>query len=530
MHDLMLWIGAVTPIVLLFLLIGVVQMKTERAAFLGVLASVLGAWVIGRDTVKGILVSSAKGAWNAFPILLVIWTAILLYQMLDQTKAFLRIRAFVSGITKDQLVLILLFSWIFSSFLQGITGFGVPVAVCAPLLMAVGVQAPWAVVITLLGHAWANTFGTFAMGWDALTTQSGIIDPFMTLCMTCLFLAMVDFVGATTTCLLYGGKRAIVHMMPFLVIISTIHGLGQFLAGSANTTIAAFLPTTAALLAAFLLLKCGRYTKEWKLPSKIMREESEERKSIEEPLISVGSALLPFGLLVVLSVGILMIKPVYQVLSGPVLALSFPKTMTGRGFVNDAVEAYGTLRIFTHAGFILFLTDCITGIVYFREKLLERQALHRIGKATLKKIVPTSFGLLFLVMMAQILKGSGLMTMIAEGAAGVAGQNYGLLAPLIGVLGAFVTSSNTSSNILLGGFQAEMAVILGIPAWKFLAAQTVGGAIGTIIGPSTIFLGITTAGCQGKEGWVLKKMLPIAVAEAAVVGMISWILVRGFAG
>ena len=66
----------------------------------------------------------------------------------------------------------LLICWLFSSFLQGITGFGVPVAVCAPILIALGVQPLWSVIITLLGHAWANTYGTFALAWDALITQS----------------------------------------------------------------------------------------------------------------------------------------------------------------------------------------------------------------------------------------------------------------------------------------------------------------------------------------------------------------------
>ena len=37
--------------------------------------------------------------------------------------------------------------WIFESFLQGITGFGVPVAVGAPLLIGIGMKPVWAVVI-----------------------------------------------------------------------------------------------------------------------------------------------------------------------------------------------------------------------------------------------------------------------------------------------------------------------------------------------------------------------------------------------
>lgn len=530
MHEVGVWIGAVFPIICLFFLIGILQIRTERAAFAGVIVAVVAAFVVGKDTWKGVLVSAGKGAWNALPILVVIWTAILLYQILEQTDAFLVIRSFIGKAIKDELLLILLISWIFASFLQGITGFGVPVAVCAPLLITMGVKPQWAVLITLLGHAWANTFGTFAMGWDALLAQSGLTDSFVTLCATCVCLAVVNLCGAVLTCIFYGGKRAVLHMAPLLILISGIHGVGQFMIGRINSTIAAFIPTTVALFAIVFVIKCGKYTKEWRMPSAIMSnvptvaqsmiEEKDEKKNF-------FYAVFPFGILVMLSVLILMVKPVYERLHRVSLFLSFPQTVTGRGFTNEAVGQYGTFYIFTHAGFILLLTVCITLLLYKRKNKIQKSSLNRIGKATLKKIIPTSVSLLFLVMMAQILKGSGLMTIIAEGVAKVTGQNYGMAAPFIGLLGAFVTSSNTSSNILLGSFQAEMASILHAKEWILLTAQTVGGAIGTVIGPSTIFLGITTAGCLGKEGWVMKKMFPVALAETAVFGLLSWILMKG---
>ena len=53
---------------------------------------------------------------------------------------------------------------------QGITGFGVPVAVGAPLLMGIGVTPLWAVLIPLLCHSWGNTYGTLGMAWDALAS------------------------------------------------------------------------------------------------------------------------------------------------------------------------------------------------------------------------------------------------------------------------------------------------------------------------------------------------------------------------
>ena len=51
------------------------------------------------------------------------------------------------------------------------TGFGVPVAVGAPLLIGIGVAPMYAIVIPLLGQAWGNTFGTLGAAWDSLTVR-----------------------------------------------------------------------------------------------------------------------------------------------------------------------------------------------------------------------------------------------------------------------------------------------------------------------------------------------------------------------
>ncbi|MBT9776774.1 hypothetical protein GPL15_09695 [Clostridium sp. MCC353] len=526
MSGFLLWAGAVSPVVLLFLAMSLFQMKTEKAAFLGLTASGLAAAAVGKDTVFNLGINLAKGGWNAVSILIVIWPAIVLYEILDRTGAFETIKKLAVDNSKDQLFLILLFGWLFSSFLQGITGFGVPVAVCAPLLIAVGVKPGWAVVVTLMGHAWANTFGTFALAWDALVTQSGLTDMGAAFFMTCLFLWAADLAGGLLISALYGGKRAIAHMFPFLMVISLIHGGGQMAAGTVNTTIAAFLPTTAALGAAVLFLKAGFYRKPWEMKSELLKETRGNAED-KEGKVPAGLAVMPFLLLVCFSVIILMVGPVNRRLGNAVIQLAFRETVTGRGFASPATENYGPLHILTHAGFILFLVVCVTWIIFQKKGLLMRNDGSAVLKGTLKKTVPASLGILLLVMMAQVLRGSGLMEIIARGVTAAAGRFYGLAAPFIGILGAFVTSSNTSSNILLGGFQAAMASALHIESWIILSAQTAGGAIGTVVGPSTILLGTATAGCRGKEGWVLKKMLPLALTEVLVVGMITLILSLG---
>ena len=95
-----------------------------------------------------------------------------------------------------------------------------------------------------------------------------------------------------------------------------------------------------------------------------------------------------------------------------------------------------------------------------------------------------------------------------------------VLAPLVGLLGSFMTSSNMASNILFGDFQLTTANILSIDSAPILGSQTAGGSIGNTISPGNIILGTTTAGIIGKEGIILKKILPIATAAAIIIGVI----------
>lgn len=561
------WLGAVFPILFLFLMMSIFHMKTEQAAFLGIICAVVSALVIGKSTPQIVTMDLEKGAFSALNILIVIWPAVFLYEMMEFAGGFQSIKAMLQKKTQDELITVLLICWLFSSFLQGITGFGVPVAVCAPILIALGVRPLWSVMITLLGHAWANTYGTFALAWDALLTQSETTKIFETKLIAGILLLGVNLAGALLISWFYGKGKALRHVLPFLLFISLIQGGGQLLVSFTNSTIAAFIPTTIALIAGWLLLSTGFYTKPWKMDSRIMRDEEgkeikqseENKKSIqgeknkksiqsgenekeiqskdntikiiknkknqifqeETQTISDGEAIFPFIILAAISVILLLIKPVHEIMNQVIFSLSFPAIKTGRGFVVEATDNYGAIHIFTHAGFVLLLTVIITLMLYLKKGYLNMPKMKKVAGATIKKIIPTSLGILFLVMMAQILKGSGVMQIIAQGVTQLTGKYYSFAAPFLGLLGAFVTSSNTSSNILLGSFQKTAADMISVNEATILAAQTAGGAIGTVVGPSTILLGTTTAGCEGKEGEVLKFMLPIVLAETVLAGIIT---------
>ena len=99
-----------------------------------------------------------------------------------------------------------------------------------------------------------------------------------------------------------------------------------------------------------------------------------------------------------------------------------------------------------------------------------------------------------------------------------------LFAPLVGMLGTFVTGSATASNILFTDFQYAAAGALGLPALPLLGAQGFGAAVGNLICPHNIIAAGATVALVGKEGEVLGRALWVALLYAALGGVLAlWV-------
>ena len=208
-----MWIMAFLPIAALLILMIKCGWGATEAAPVGLLITVVTGVAFYKADITLLASESAKGVWNALIILIIVWTAILMYQVGDEAKAFLVIRNGMRKLLPNELLLVLAMGWIFESFLQGITGFGVPVAVGAPLLIGIGVKPLWAVIIPLIGQAWGNTFGTLGAAWDSLAMSAGLAvgsSEYLTTAMwTAFFLFIWTAIGGFATCWFYGKGKAL---------------------------------------------------------------------------------------------------------------------------------------------------------------------------------------------------------------------------------------------------------------------------------------------------------------------------------
>jgi lactate permease len=239
-----LWLAALLPLAAILILLVGLRWKAASAAPVGFFLAVLIAFLLYQTPADNVALQTVKGVWDAFFIIYVIVPALLLYQISIAAGAFDTLRNGIESFTPNNLIHILGFGWVFASFLQGITGFGAPIAVTAPLLVAVGVRPLWAVVIPLIGHAWANTFGTLAVAWEGLNLVTDIQEPALTAGITAGMLLIGNVLAGFAIAWLYGRMAGVKESFPLVLAISFIHSVGQIVLAPIIPTLAAFVPGT----------------------------------------------------------------------------------------------------------------------------------------------------------------------------------------------------------------------------------------------------------------------------------------------
>ncbi|MGI6727946.1 MAG: L-lactate permease [Anaerovoracaceae bacterium] len=495
---------SVLPIFIFVFLLMKVKMSSAKASIISLIIAILVGYFYLNSEIEILFRECVKGLWNGFTIFTVIFPAILIYEILLKANLFHAIKVKVEGIIQDDLLRILFIGWAFTSFLQSITGFGVPVAVAAPILVSLGVSPIKSVIICILGHAWGGTFGTLAIAWDSLFLQipPESIDGNITF-YTCLMLWIYNLICGLTICFIY--KKNNIHFKDIAIvfIISAVQGGGQLLFAQQNTSIACFIGSTLSILV-ILIINQLFYVK--KNSDKIWNKE-----------IAILHLVFPFAVLTFLIIVFLFIEPVYLFLNHWKVGIYIPDN------IGDTI-LYSPISIFTHSGTLLFIASIISLLFYNFKGFLQKGDIINTFYHSLMKSSFVIVPVLFLIMMSKVMDGTGQTIIIANSAANLLGTKYPILSPFIGVLGAFISSSNMSSNILFAGFQNHVAELLNIKSAAILAAQTTGGSIGNLMATSNIVLGLTTIGQMGKEGEVLKRMVPIVILSGLFCGFITYII------
>ncbi len=507
------WLLALLPVLAVLLLMVGFGWGGSRAGMAGFLTALLLAlFVFGGDALLAI-VAIGKSVFLAADVLYIVWMALFFYNVTNEAGTVALIGRSLPRLTPDRAAQSLLISWIFVSLLQGVGGFGVPVAVVAPLLVGLGYSATQSVIMASLGHGWAVTFGSLGTSFVALTAVTGLPgellahDAALVLGMACLISgALVAYVSA--------GWGGLLRSLPMLLLVGATMGLTQwFVAVQGLWTLGSTSGALAGAFAgvAYVLSPLGR--------SKTKRASAQADSSR-----SLVLALAAYLILLLLAFSINLIAPLHALMDSVLLQVQFPAVATAFGWEVPAESGRG-ISLFGHAGAILFYAGAIAFLLYKRANYFEHDDAWRvIWRKVSKSAVKSTVSILALVAMASLMTHTGMTQIIARGISEtVSAQVYPLFAPFIGTLGAFMTGSNTNSNVVFGALQQETAALLALSVPIVLAGQTAGASLGSVLAPAKIIVGCSTVGLGGQEGPVIRRMLLLGLIPVVFVALITFL-------
>ena len=518
-------------------------------------AVVLALWV-WRIPGAQVAAASVNGLFTAAALLYIIFGAILLLNVLQQSGALQSIRRGFTGISPDRRVQVIIIAWLFGSFIEGSAGFGTPAAVAVPLLVGLGFPGMAAVMAGMIIQSTPVSFGAVGTpilvgvntglsadeAVSAYAIQTGYAD-------WAQFLAMI------------GGKVALLHavagtLIPLFVVAFMTRFFGRnrsFAEGLQVWKFALFaaVAMTVPYLTMALLLgpefpsmfgglaglaivitaarrgflmppreRCWDFEPRERWEPEWTGSIAVEEVSYRHGLMSLGKAWTPY-----IFVGLLLILTRLQAL---------PVNGWLRSVRIQLSEIFGTGISATIEP--LYLPGTIFIVVSILTFFLHRMQLANFRKAWVdssKVMLAASAALVFTVPMVQVFINSGggqagyerMPIVLAEGVAALAGSAWPLFAPLIGGLGAFVAGSNTVSNMMFSLFQFGVAQRIGVdPTWV-VALQAVGGAAGNVICVHNVVAASAVVGLTGREGAVIRKTLLPFVYYAFLPGAVGYSIV-----
>ncbi|RXZ81920.1 L-lactate permease [Paenibacillaceae bacterium] len=467
-----------------------------------------------------------KGAWDAFFILLVVWPALLIYQVAEKAGAFKAIRQGIEQYSQNYLFLVLSLGWVFASILQGIAGFGAPIAIVTPLLIGIGVKPFMAIAIALIGHAWGKMFGTLGVGWLATINVVDIENQALTLIYHGILLWIPNLLGGFFICFLFAKWKGVRAAWSFVLVVSLIQGGGQMVLMQVNPALSNFLSATLSLGAVLLFSRFKAYREkdeELEEASAILKSSDGDEK---EAKMGLHEAFMPYYVLCLLSIAMLGVPALLELLEQWEFGFSVPETSTGYGYTVEGEETYSPIAPLTHPGLYLFISS-LFGYFWYKSKghykhVQEKEKtspIIAISKGTASEATGASLAIIAFLTMANVMGQAGMTSVLGLGIAAVSSPLvYAGLANLIGIAGAYITSSNTSSNVLFSPLHASVAESMdGLKLEQVIASQSAGGAVGNVIAPANIILGTSTANIGKEETQKIYKPTLIFLAICAAI-------------
>jgi len=521
-----LWLSALVaavPIIVFLLCLVLLKLTGIVAAGIALLVEVVVALVVFGMPAGAVAGAGLLGFLTSiWPIAFIIVMSVWLYKLAVASGQFDVIRSSIALISPDQRIQVLLISFAFGAFLEGVAGFGVPIAICAAMLVQLGFKPIKAAMLSLVANFAAGAYG--AVGIPVIVgAQVGGIDV-MDLSRMLVFIQQpLTLLIPFLLVVILDGWRGLRETWPATVALTLVFSATQ-------SGVLLFLGPELAAIAPGLLgmLALAALRLVWQ-PKHIFHEAGAQDVTLERHTPrQVVAAWSPFYILTAFVFA--WSTPWFKGLflpDGPlgwaVLSLPIPgvtgEITTAGGALVESTWAWTPLNATGTAILLAVIVTCLT-----TRNLTVSIAVHQL-RITLRELWRALLLISIILVLANIANLSGGSASIGN-ALSSAGPLFPLFAPIIGWIGVFLTGSVVNNNTLFAQLQATTAGRIGVDPTLLVAANTAGGAAAKVISPQSIAIAAGAVGLSGRESEILRASIFYSLGMLAFLSV--WTLVLSF--
>jgi lactate permease len=444
-----------------------------------------------------------------WPVMWIVLTALLLYNIAVVSGRFDAFRAWiVKHLPSDRRVVLVVIGFCFGALLEGISGFGTPVAITSSLLILVGFPPLEALVFVLIFNTAPVAFGALGVPVTVLGAVTGLKAAELA-AMIGRQLPVMALILPFYVMALYGGARSLRALWPVLLVAGGSFAICQFLASNfIDYTLTDVLSSLGSLAVTLAFLRVWQPSPDAEFAIAPAAIEAPGARAVAPwqgwlPWILVSATVITWTSLGVAAIG-------QRKIAWPGLHKAISITL----YNAKPYEAIWTFQPLGTGTAILAAAIVTAAIVGVRPAEFLACAAR-----TLRQVWLAVVTVMLIVGLAYVMNYSGIAYTLGEAAAST-GKAFVLLSPFLGWVAVLLSGSDTSGNALFGNLQVVAARQLHLSPVLFAATNSSGGVMGKMISPQNIATGVSVTNPKGQEGVVFARTFLHSIMLTLLLGVL----------
>jgi lactate permease len=503
---------AILPIATVLVLLGILKRPAWQAALAGLAVGLGIAVAVWAMPVNMAVASALNGAVFAlWPVMWIVINALLLYNVAVASGRFDAFRAWViKHLPNDRRVVLIAMGFCFGALLEGVAGFGAPVAITSSLLIMCGFPALEALVFVLIFNTTPVAFGALGAPVTVLGAVTGLPAP----ALAAMVGRQLPFIAAFLpfyVMALYGGWRSIRALWPMLMVAGFSFGLAQFAASNyLDYTLTDVFAALGSLAVTLLFLQVWQPAAD---PEFAIAPSALGTTVVTSRPVPAWQGWMPWLLVtaVVIAWTYMKIATLGQ------MAIHWPGLDKAVSITLYHDKPYAAVWSFQplSTGTAILLAAVLTALLVG----ISPAEFCRCAVRTIRQIWQAVATVMLIVALAYVMNYSGLAYTLGLAVAST-GHAFVLFSPFLGWIAVFLSGSDTSGNALFGNLQVVAARQLHLNPLLFAATNSSGGVLGKMISPQNIATGVSVTDLKGKEGAVLARTFMHSIVLTLVLVVI----------